>query len=237
MNKKTRTFLSLGIVTLSLFLALCFFGPRLHSQGIRRFTPPRINGWVHVQVPSLFAVYITITSGGTPITMATIRVDDRFNVPHSRDGIYSASTGGYSPIIYDMPIKISIKSPLPTEPEIFAGSKVSALVQFVSPKPDELIDLRTTEFVKVQWKYTAGSATVEKLLLDREGVGGDMEFTGIGAATRYEISRDRLVPNSNYRLILLVALNNFRFKDPSLVDSSSRITLTMKVFTSFRTAP
>jgi hypothetical protein len=237
MNKKTCIFLFLGIVTFSLFLAPFFFGPRLHSQAIRIITLPRISGWAHVQAPSLFAVYITITSGGTPITMATVRVDDSFNVPHSRDGIYSASTAGYSPIIYNMPIKISIKSPLRTEPEIFAGSKVSALVQFISPKPDELIDLRTTEYVKVQWKYAAGSATVEKLLLDREGVGGDLEFTGIGAATRYEISRDRLVPNSTYRLILLVALNNFRFKDPGLVDSSSRITLTMKVNTSFRTAP
>jgi len=242
MNKKTRFLVSFGTAALFFLFMLNFPVSRLHSQSISLLTPPSIYGWVQLHpnlgeaTPPTFGASLSIYNVSSPITMATVRVDDRFNIPHTGGGTYYLPSITYPALTFNMPIKISIKGPLHTEPEIFADGKVSALVDFISPTFRDVIDLRTTEYVKVQWKYSAGSATIEKLMLIRDPAGPSIEFTGIGAATHYEISRDRLAPNSFYRLILWVTLNDFRFKTPSLVSRRSKITLTMLVNTSFRTA-
>jgi len=174
MNKFTRCVVSFGSAALAFLFIFSIPASQLHSQLIPIVAKPQILGSVHLQGPLLapfLAVFLTITTGGTPIPSLTIKVDDRYSVPHISYGFYNATIGHW-PLAYDMPLKISIKSPIRTDPEIFADGSVSALAEFVSPMPSTIIDLRTTEFVKVEWRFSAGSATVEKLLLTREGGGG-----------------------------------------------------------------
>jgi len=239
MNKFARFLVSFGPAALAFLLIFNFPASRLHSQGLEIINPPWIGGWViaypKADTPALSAS-ISISRSGTPIPSLNVKIDAR-NLPETRPGTYFATEIAYPSIPFNMPLKISIKSRLRTDPEIFADGRVSALAEFVSPKPGTVIDLRTTAFVKVQWKYTAGSATVERIILIKEGTGGGIDFTGIGAGTSYEIPRDRLTPNSLYRLTLVVKLSDFKFKDPRLVAPGSIIDLYLYINTSFRTAP
>ncbi|OGD26852.1 MAG: hypothetical protein A2Y56_16105 [Candidatus Aminicenantes bacterium RBG_13_63_10] len=240
MNKFARFLVSFGPAALAFLLIFNFPASRLHSQGLEIINPPWIGGWViaypNADTPALSAS-ISISRSGTPIPSLIVRIDDTHNLTETRPGNYYATDIAYPSIPFNMPLKISIKSRLRTDPEIFADGRVSALVEFISPKPGTVIDLRTSAFVKVQWKYTAGSAAVERIMLIKEGTGGGIDFTGIGAATSYEIPRDRLAPNSSYRLLLVVKLNDFKFKDARLVASRSIINLYIYIYTSFRTAP
>lgn len=231
MNKKIRILAFLGIGTLLFIVMFNLPASRLYAQLKRLSLPPTVMGGVQVNPRSLIP-NIVIRMGGTPVTNAIVRLDDRVNLPHRTDGHYSSNVP-YAAITFNMPVKISMRSFIPGEWETVAEGRVTALAEIGSPTRGQVISLRTIDNLAVKWAFTAGSAVIEKLELYQVDTDETFTYHPVAGSNSFNISKGDLYPNQRYQLFLWATLPDFKIRGPA--SSSSRIEMFLYAGTEFRT--